>query len=392
MKIPLIVVGSVVGGLIVGVGGALLEHGWGRAKLDLEYFTATRDAQRPEPPPPEGPQPVAEVDREEFDFGVMERDATRSHTFRITNRGDHPLDLRKGSTSCKCTITKFEDRSVEPGKTAEIVLEWTARTAGDAFREVATIFTNDPKRTRLDLTVTGRIIETLELEPREFLFGKMLVGQEKTVRVRLLSYRNESLAILEAKLGDSETSRFFDVVIEPIPADQWTDAGAKSGVLVALTVRPGLPIGPFREQLELKTNVGDRETLRVYVEGHVVSDISIVGRGWSEDLGVLSIGRVNGQEGTKRKLAVFIRGNDSDAIQFETVKKSPDFLQIHFGKRTVIQGGRVVKLPLIVEIPPGVGPVSRLGTQQGDLGEILIQTNHPRAQQLRLRVRFVVDG
>jgi len=392
MRIPLLVFGSVAGGLIVGIGGTLLEHGWGRVQLDLAYFTRTSDARRPEPPPPEGPQPVVAVDQEEFDFGVMERDATRSHTFRITNRGNHPLDLRKGSTSCKCTITKFQDRSIEPGQTAEIVLEWTARVTGTAFREIATIFTNDPQRARLDLTVTGRIIETLELEPPEFLFGTVLVGEEKTARARLVSYNDESLTILEARLGDSDTSRFLDVAIAPIPRDELADADAKSGVLVALTVKPGLPIGPFAEQLELKTSVGDRETLKVSIEGRVVSDMSIVGPGWSADRGVLSIGRVDGKVGAKHTLTIFVRGENPGAIQFETVKKSPDFLQVHFGERTAIQGGRVVTVPLTVEIPPGVGPVSRLGTQQGDLGEILIQTNHPRSQQLRLQVRFVVDG
>jgi hypothetical protein len=38
-----------------------------------------------------------------------------------------------------------------------------------------------------------------------------------------------------------------------------------------------------------------------------------------------------------------------------------------------------------------VGPISRLGTQQADLGEILIATNHPGAPQLRLLVRFAVE-
>jgi len=391
MKTRLIVIGSVAGGLLLGIGSTLFEHQLARGNLGREDPQAVGNGRRPQLAPPGAAQPAVEVDQEVFDFGVMERGATRSHAFLITNRGDYPLELRAGSTSCKCTIAKFDERTVAPGETTEIVLEWTTRDVGSTFREIAPIFTNDRRRRRLDLTVQGRLVQTLRLDPSDILFGKIPVDVEKTVEVRLFSYRKDNLEIQDSKFDDLATSQLFDVAFEPIPPDRLSDPDAKSGVLISLTAKPGLPIGPFRGRLELTTNLGAQDTLKVFFQGQVASDISVVGPGWNDQRGMLSIGRVKSSAGAKRKLTLFIRGDSPAAIQFEAAETSPDFLRVTFGEKTEIRRGRVVKLPLTIEIPPGVDPINRLGTQQADPGQILIRTNHPRARQLRLLVRFAVE-
>jgi hypothetical protein len=391
MKTWLIAVAAIVGGLVLGVGGTLVEHGLGRGQLHWQDLGSTGDLRAPQLAPSEGPQPVAKVDQEEFDFGSMQRNAARSHTFRITNTGNHPLELRKGSTSCKCTLTKFDTHPVEPGETRDVVLDWTARSLGSNFREVATILTNDPHRRRIDLVIKGRLTETLRLEPGEILFGRLLDGEEKTADVRLLCFRSDNLTVTDTKLVDEDAAKHLAVVVTPIPADQLDDPDAKSGMTLSVTVKPGLPIGLFRAELEVKTNIEDQDTLKIPIEGHVASDISIVGRGWSSGRGILTLGTVKSRDGVKRKLTIFVRGENPEGIELELAKQSPDLFQVQIGEKTKIAGRPVVKIPLVIEIPPGVGPISRLGTQQADLGEILIATNHPGAPQLRLLVRFAVE-
>ena len=71
---------------------------------------------------------VVVVNGSEFDFGVMERNGTRSHRFEIKNAGTAPLQLEKGETTCKCTINKLVDGVLKPGESVMVELEWIGGT------------------------------------------------------------------------------------------------------------------------------------------------------------------------------------------------------------------------------------------------------------------------
>src|SRR5262245_43679246 len=88
----------------------------------------TSDKRVPDLPPRGGPQPVARVDRVEYDFGEMERFAKGRHSFTFTNKGQYPLKLALGDTTCKCTLSKLAEDEIPPGKSAEVTLEWDAKS------------------------------------------------------------------------------------------------------------------------------------------------------------------------------------------------------------------------------------------------------------------------
>src|SRR5262245_1226983 len=75
-----------------------------------------------------GPKAVV-VNGERHDFGTMDRNGHGQHTFLLRNDGDEPLSLTTGQTTCKCTTFAAADDKVEPGKTAEVRLEWNAKTS-----------------------------------------------------------------------------------------------------------------------------------------------------------------------------------------------------------------------------------------------------------------------
>src|SRR5579872_2905137 len=52
-----------------------------------------------------GPYPKAVIEETEFEFGRMEVGEERSHAFIIRNEGEAPLLLKKGKTTCKCTMS-----------------------------------------------------------------------------------------------------------------------------------------------------------------------------------------------------------------------------------------------------------------------------------------------
>ena len=44
----------------------------------------------------------------------------------------------------------------------------------------------------------------------------------------------------------------------------------------------------------------------------------------------------------------------------------------------------------MIEIPPGSPTVDCLGSEQGKLGEIILESTHPQVPKLRILVRFAV--
>ena len=64
MKTWLIAIAAVVVGLVLGVGGTLVEHGMGRGTLQWEDLGSSGGLRSPQLAPGEGPQPVAKVDQE----------------------------------------------------------------------------------------------------------------------------------------------------------------------------------------------------------------------------------------------------------------------------------------------------------------------------------------
>ena len=384
MKTSLVIAGSLLVGILLGVGttAARFELAGGGRSL--------ADAEQPDLAPAGGPQPKVEVDEEDYDFGAMERGATQSHSFVFTNVGDYPLKLVQGDTTCKCTISKLDAQAAAPGESVEVTLEWTAKTAGDRFRQSATILTNDPQRPRVNLTVSGAVSQSVEVQPDDIVFSKAQVGETKTAQVRLVSYLEEALQLVEHRFAQQQSAEFFDLSVEPIP-QQELPHDAKSGLLVTITLKPGLPVGPVNQQLELTTNARGSSLVVIPIHGRVVSNISIFGPGWDAATGVLRLGTIDSGEGLRHELSIFARGERPEDVTFELAEATPNVLKVSFGEKQVIRAGEVVKTPLLIEIPPGTRAVNHLGSEQGKMGEILIETNHAQAEKLRLYVHFAVE-
>jgi hypothetical protein len=166
----------------------------------------------------------------------------------------------------------------------------------------------------------------------------------------------------------------------------------RSGYLVDVTVKPGLPLGGFRQTILVQTGLKSVPTVQIPLAGTVVGDISIVGQGWDEENGILTLGRVSSYQGAQRRLLLFTRGSLAKQVQFTLVRCDPDLLQVDQQKlkeTTTIGSGTVSQTPLVIRIPKGSRRAYYLGS---DLGEILIKTNHPDIPLLRIHVRFAVEG
>jgi len=338
-------------------------------------------------------QPRVVVDQADFDFGRMDTQSHGSHEFRLTNRGDGPLRLERGTTTCKCTVSTLRLTELLPGQSTIVLVEWKSTGDPGPYRESATILTNDPNRPRITLTITGLMVASLRVKPAEVTFPQLSAGESASAEVRVFGYRAEPLAITGYSVTDKALGPYFQAVFEPIPEGEVKEEKeATSGVRVRIGVKSGLPQGTFRQTIILSTNFADRPTIELPVQGTVTGDLAVYGPGWNPDGNVLVIGPVNGHEGARRALTIVVRGPHRQQFRPEIAEVHPEFVRVELGETSETAGGAVRRTPLWIEIPKGVGPGRYTGTEDSPPGRILIKTHCPQIPELRILLMFVVEG
>ena len=397
MKILGWAIGAWVLGAASGVGVALLEARNSALSVPLpEAGVVLPHATPAAQPVPEGAQPRVEVvNGERFDFGVMDRGTKRQHAFVFQNTGTAPLELKVGETSCKCTIGEIARDMVPPGESVEVKLEWKAESYAEQFRQNATILTNDPRRPEVLLLVEGKVHQAVRPHPERLTLTDVSAKEPREAQLRVYAYQDDDLQVVDAQFGMEQNADVFEVRSAPLTAEQLAEEpNAKSGVLVTVIVKPGLPVGPFHQLLRLSTSATRAEELELPIEGNIVSDISIVGGSNFESIrSLLSLGVVSRTRGSRYPLHVLVKGPYRDEVQLEVAEIDPeDGLRATVSAPRSVNEGIVRIFPLTVEVPPGSPAVNRLGSEQGRLGRIRIRTNHPEVPELMLYVRFAVEG
>lgn len=348
------------------------------------------DPRLPSLPPADGPQPVLIAEETSHDFGRMELGTKGQHTFTIRNDGGYPLILRKGDATCKCTIAGLELEEIGPGESATVTLDWDVKGEHPEFRHSATILSNDPKRRRLELEIVGLISATIDITPRAVSFTKRR-DDEKKLSATIFATKGEPIEVLSHKLANSSTAEFFDVEFLPLVE---TDRlfGRDSGIRVQITVKPGLPLGRIRQQIVFHTNREERPELSLAIDGTIEGDVSLVGANWDRHNEVVQIGTVQNRAGETSRIFLMFRGPNRLDVDVRVAEIEPSWLQVHVGEPEPISDGRVIRVPLEIEIPQGAPSASFLGPGRGGYATIVLETGHPDAPRLPIQVRFAVSS
>jgi hypothetical protein len=340
-----------------------------------------------------GDQPKLQIDERFFDFGVLERDLEARHDFRVTNIGKRPLTLEAGGTTCtKCTIAEVGKSTLEPGESTTVTV---AYKPGDkaVFRQVAWIKTNDPDQQRVELNISGSVTTRYEVVPAQVVLSKVSAHETRQAEVKIWAFFSDAVEITSHEFSDPDTASFYEFKSSAIAADQVAEQKAKSGCRVELTLKPGLPLGPFRQTIRLQfrmSGTSDTPTVEVPIMGTIDSDISLVGPGWNSDAERLAMGTVKSDKGVSRQLLMLVRGEHRHGVTVKPVDLDPAWLKVTVGEPSELPSGAVTQIPLTIEIPPGMQPVNRLGTEQGKFAEITLETTHPEVKQIRMHLKFVI--
>ena len=337
----------------------------------------------------------------DFDFGVMEREETRQHTFQLKNIGDAPATLKQGNTTCKCTLSELAKGTIQPGEVVDVELEWKPNSFAQQFRQSAVIETNDPENRNITLAIHGRVIQTIRPVPEQVVLNNISSSESRQAEVYVYCYREGdfSLDFDGAEYGKQE--EFFAVDITPLSkAVVDEEPEATSGVKVTITIEPGLPIGALKQTLRFRSNLEGVPELNIPIRGSISGDISVLAskRIYNNDLRLITLGGVPREEGGKYKLQLLLKGPFAKQTQLTVAEVVPaDILQVEIQTENVnaVNDGAVLLYPLTIAIPPGSRAASYMGSEGGKIapfGKIVIETTHPTDKKVVLRVRFAVEG
>jgi hypothetical protein len=218
-------------------------------------------------------------------------------------------------------------------------------------------------------------------------------GEPVSSSVDLFGYNEQPLSIVSHECTEKNTEGLFELKSVPMkPEVIAKEAGARSGLQLQVTVKPGLPVGTFKQTIRLKTNLPGAITFDVPINGSVVSDLAVMGSGWDEQRSLLTIGTVKAGEEASRTLIVVARGPFRDQVRLKVAEVWPDLVKVELGPPSAAASQTLRQFPIVIRIPKGSPPADHLGSETAKCGRVLLETSHPRAPKLLIRVRFAVEG
>lgn len=340
--------------------------------------------------PENTPQPKVEIEAEQFDFGRMERGQKGERNYVFRNVGEGPLILKAGSPPCKCTVPIVEKSILQPGESTNVVVGWTTDQSAGPFRKTIPIHTNDRRRLLVQLELQGNIVQSYEALSESFDLGRLHTQQARAALVKVLGFGAKPLEVTKWEFTSPETQDKFDIEVEKLSAEQTGRPEATSGLVIRLKTKPGLPEGGIKQAVRVWLNAAE-DPLVLMAHGEVTSDITVDGPGWDSISRRLNLGLVSGKEGARRKLDVQLSGQH-DLSKFRISKVDPPEMQVTLGAAEKVGGTKIVRLPLEITIPAGTRPLNRLGSEQGPLGEIVLETDRADGQPMPLYVRFATQS
>jgi len=338
--------------------------------------------EKPPSAPAEAP-PKAVAAELVHDFGIMNPLTMGRHAFVIRNEGTGPLILRKGPTTCKCTLSDLSRGEIGPGEEAVVVLDWNSGR-DILYSHEATIYTNDPELDELHFCVTGKVRRRLGTVPEMVSFGGIEPDDQGKVDLVVYSQVWDEFDVVGADCSIADVTWKVDSVTS---ADA-TLGDVLSARKVTLTTGDAMHQGLFSGQLRLDVQPaeGDPETLELPVNGHVLRRLAVYGPSITID-GVIEVGQVDQGQAKKTRLVLKIRDLERE-LRVSRITTSPEFVRaavLPYEGSTNDAG----LMHLEVEIPSDAPKCSYLGVPVGDLR---IEFDHPRISSLDLKVKFAVVG
>ena len=190
---------------------------------------------------------------------------------------------------------------------------------------------------------------------------------------------------------DNESQNFLEATFLPLPEGDAARKGARGGVRVRVSVKPGLPLGKTLQQLSLTSNYEGIEISPIPVDINVVGDITLIGPKVRTGTTNVVLGTIEQKTGMTHTVYLLVKGPHRDQTEVQITEVMPAAsLKATLGA-PLTDSPTVKRIPINIEIPPGALRGNYLGTDDSKTGRIVLTTNHPQIKQMVIPVMFLVQ-
>lgn len=253
------------------------------------------------------------------DLGVPYEGSKIERGLEFWNAGEKELVISQVRPSCICLSAELVEQTVPPGGRGSIALTFDATDLRGVQAHALYIESNDPVSPVVQIQIAAGIKPAkLLVSTRRIDFGDVdaNLGAEREIFIK--DPGDGSLEVEEV-VSDSG---LLDVCLGGASQREGT------GVVfpVVLTLKPGLPVGPFETSITVVSNRPKEPRLQIPVFARVKGDIEVSPE-------VLFLGLVSkGQSARKR---VSIRARTKRAFSMATVCTSSDFMSVRISPKDV---------------------------------------------------------
>jgi hypothetical protein len=336
------------------------------------------------------------VNGADLDFGVMMRGTKRSHKFIFKNVGDGDAKIWFKTSTCKCTVGKFTDATLEPNEETEVELEWKAENSADEFSQTATIGSNCPSQEEIKLSIRGRIGQAYMFDPPSHSHGDIYSNQETVIAFKIYSMQAVPMNLGSGQTKDSVLSKKVKVEVgeerEIKPGEFPEMADARRMVECTVRLDRGLPAGPLNLDINIarreEGEPDDTEFLTYNIRGRVVTPVRIIaGDDYNETRNILNLGAAKTTQGLKKSIMMAIRTEDAGKDPNLRIGKIvPEQVKATVGTPKISATQRIY--PLTLELPAGTEPIELDGTFSKDFGKIVLETDMESSPTIPIFLKF----
>ena len=201
--------------------------------------------------------PKAVVAQKAFSFSEVLEGETVTHAFLIENQGTAPLKVLDVRTGCGCT-TAQRPEIIAPGAQDRIVVKAnTNGYGGRVFDRAITVFTNDPVQPRIQLQLSGSVIQFARVEPRHIVLSGR---RDETLQAKATITPNQKYPFhITSTHIDKPLAKMIDVQTQQ-----------RDGIYyITVSNRKSAP-GKYRGSIIFKTDSATRPTLTLFARGHIL--------------------------------------------------------------------------------------------------------------------------
>jgi hypothetical protein len=203
----------------------------------------------------------------EFDFGIVDEGPDLIHYFKIYNKGKSVLKIKNETQWTDATITrpKFKiNFEILPGRYLLFKTMYHTNGRPGHATKIIPLSTNDPNDPKIKLQLDVTVVREIGVQPDRVYLYNIKLGQSHDTTVKIIGKPNLHLKILSV---DSAQKVITTTSLAPFKNQENHQNGASFHVFLPATQ----PIGPFSDEIVVKTNDSKKPEIRIEVLGEVAN-------------------------------------------------------------------------------------------------------------------------